>query len=86
MNNYKINPEERSILEQLIYAEPFGNILEETGLQAGELRDNLINLINFGFIEAYETDNSHKTSPHFYDSDNLQNFTFRATSKGLVAI
>lgn len=86
MGKYKITTSEYSILERLVFPEPFATILEETGLQPGEVRDDLINLLNFGFVEAYEVNGNRITSTAFYDADNLQNFTFRATSKGLSAI
>jgi hypothetical protein len=59
--------------------------MEETGQQPGELRDNLINLLNFGLIEAF-VNNNQIVSTAFYDVDNLQDFTFKATSKGLASI
>lgn len=86
MGNHKITSSELSILERLVFPEPFSIIMEETGLQSGELRDDLINLLNFGFVETYEFKGQHITSTGFYDADNLQKFTFRATSKGLSAI
>lgn len=86
MKKRKITASERQILTRLIYPESYGVILEETGLQSGELRDDLINLISFGYIEAYEQDESHIALTHFYDTDNLQDFTFRATKKGLSQI
>lgn len=86
MSKHKITSSELSILERLVFPEAFATIMEETGLQYGELRDDLINLLNFGFVEAFECEGSRITSTGFYDADNLQDFTFRATSKGLSAI
>lgn len=86
MAKRKISISERKVLERLIFPEPFEVVMEETGLQYGELRDDLINLISFGYIEAYE-ESGHKIAlVNFYDTDNLQDFTFRATKKGLSAI
>ena len=86
MGKHKITSSEHSILERLVFPEPFAILMEETGLQPGELRDDLINLLNFGFVEAFEFEDEPITSTGFYDADNLQKFTFRATSKGLSAI
>lgn len=86
MINHKISISERRVLQRLIFPESFQVILEETGLQPGELRDDLINLLNFGFVEAYEKEGTKIALTSFYDSDNLQNFTFRATKRGLSAI
>lgn len=84
--SHKITSSELSILERLVFPEPFATIMEETGLQYGELRDDLINLLNFGFVEAYQVKGDKITPTGSYDTDNLQQFTFRATSKGLSAI
>lgn len=86
MSTHKITSTERRVLERLIFPESFQIIMEETELLYGELRDDLINLLSFGFVEAYEDDGKRIALTSFYDSDNLQNFTFRATKKGLMAI
>jgi predicted transcriptional regulator len=86
MAQHKITTSEINILESLIFPESFSKIMEETGLPYGELRDDLINLLNFGFIEAYENNGQRISANFFYDADNLHDFTFRATSKGLSAI
>lgn len=86
MGKRKITKSELRVLEKLIFPEQFQDILEETGHLYGELRDDLINLLSFGFVEAYERNGTKITLTSFYDSDNLQNFTFRATSKGLEKI
>lgn len=86
MKRRKITASEQVVLEKLVFPETFEVVKEETRLQYGELRDDLINLLSFGFIEAYEREGSAITLSAFYDSDNLQDFTFRATKKGLSAI
>lgn len=86
MRKHKITPTERRVLQKLIFPEHFYVVQEETGLQYGELRDDLINLLSFGFVEAYEEKGKKITLTNFYDSDNLQDFTFRATKKGLSVI
>ena len=86
MGKRKITKTELRVLERLIYTEKYQDILEETGLLQGELRDELINLLSFGFIEAYERKGNKIALTSFYDTDNLQDFTFQATSKGLSEI
>ncbi len=86
MSKHKITKTERRVLERLIFPETFEDVLDETGLLYGELRDDLINLLSFGFVEAYERSGTKISLTSFYDSDNLQDFTFRATSKGLAEI
>ncbi len=86
MGKHKITKTEKRVLERLIFPEKFQDIMEETGLLQGELRDDLINLLSFGFVEAYERSGNKITLTSFYDTDNLQDFTFQATSKGLAEI
>lgn len=86
MRKRKVSTSERLVLERLIFPETFSTVLEETGLQYGELRDDLINLMSFGFVEAYEKRGNKIALTSFYDADNLQEFTFRATKKGLSEI
>jgi hypothetical protein len=86
MGKHKITKTEKRVLERLIFPEKFQVIMEETGLLQGELRDDLINLLSFGFVEAYERSGNKIALTSFYDTDNLQDFTFQATSKGLSEI
>jgi hypothetical protein len=82
----KIDKSERLVIERLIFPESFDVIQDETGLQYGELRDNLINLMNAGMVYAFDIDGEDSDSSPFVDIDNLQNFSFRATKQGLKAI
>ncbi len=86
MAKRKVSTSERSVLGRLVFPESFETVQEETGLQYGELRDDLINLISFGYVEAYERKGKQISLTSFYDADNLQDFTFRATKKGLAEI
>lgn len=86
MRKRKVSTSERLVLGRLIFTESFSTILEETGLQYGELRDDLINLMSFGYIEAYTSRGGRIALTSFYDADHLEDFAFRATKKGLTAI
>lgn len=86
MAKRKITKSEQQVLNKLIYPETFQDILDETGLLYGELRDDLINLLSYHLIEAYERSGNKISLTSFYDADNLQDFTFKATSKGLSKI
>ncbi|MEX0779159.1 MAG: hypothetical protein WD491_08435 [Balneolales bacterium] len=79
----KITNSEIQILEQLVFDEPFEALQEETKLQFGELRDDLTNLLNDGFIEIT---NSEKQQVPYFDSDRPQLFSYRATRTGLNAL
>lgn len=82
----KITPSEKKVIERLIFAEGFDVLQIETGLSYGELRDDLINLINAGLIYAFESDTQDSDTSPFIDVDNLKDFSFRATKSGLRAI
>ncbi len=82
----KLFPSEKKVLARLIFPEPYDVLLEETGLPAGALRDDLINLINYRLIEVVNFEQSGEDSTSFYDADNLNDFSFRATKTGLKQI
>jgi len=80
----KVTTSQKKVLESIMFTEPYDVLLSETGLQKGELRDDLIQLINAGLVEVFLKDDSKRLSG--YDSDNLHYFSFRATSSGLKAL
>ncbi|MEX2403104.1 MAG: hypothetical protein WD625_03165 [Balneolales bacterium] len=79
----KITKSEVQILEQLVFDETFETVQKETGLQFGELRDDLTKLLNDGFIEVTNTDKQRIT---YFDADRPQLFSYRATRSGLNAL
>lgn len=79
----KLFPSEKKVLERLIFTEPYEVLLDETGSPVGALRDDLINLINYRLIEVVHNRNDPLDTTSFYDADNLQDFSFRATKSGL---
>ncbi|MTI88805.1 MAG: hypothetical protein FH748_12630 [Balneolaceae bacterium] len=79
----KLTPSEKSILERLLYPEPFEVIQEETQLQYGEIRDDLINLMSYHLVEVVDPDKPDAGPSSYCDSDNLGNFTFRITKSGI---
>lgn len=81
----KISKSERKIIRELIFPEPFSHLVKETGYTFGTLRDDLINLINHGFITVYSQDDLRPLSP-FYDSDRIDQYSFQATKSGLKTI
>lgn len=80
----KLTPSERKILDRLIFPEPFDVIKEETELKFGELRDDIINLMNSRLIEVINTDHPDENSTPFFDSDNVQDATFQITKSGIT--
>jgi hypothetical protein len=82
----KITSSEKMILETLIFVESFQTIRDETSLQYGEIRDDIINMYNAGLIEIF-TENARGLSKiEYYDSDKPEQFLFRATRKGMNAL
>lgn len=79
----KLSPSERKILNRLIFPEPFQVIQEETNLQFGEIRDDLINLMSHHLIEVVDTEKAEPNGTSFYDADNIQNYSFRITKSGI---
>ena len=80
----KLTKKQQSIIAQMIYIESYDDVLEETKLQRGELRDELIELINKGYIEVHNHQDG--SILRYYDSDNMHLFHFRATKAGLKQI
>lgn len=85
MGKMKLTSSETAILRELIFPEPFSHILSETGLPYGAIRDDLIKLINHGFIEVFE-ENAPASATVFYDSDHVDQFIYKATKLGLKRI
>lgn len=81
----KLTPSERAIIRELIFMESFQHLENETGFGYGTIRDDLITLINYQMVEVYDTESGKTVSP-FYDSDNIQQFSFKATNAGLKKI
>jgi len=81
----KLTKSEKTILRELIFQEPFEHLITETGYTYGTIRDDLIKLINHSYIEVFDTLSGRSISP-FYDSDNIQRFSFKATKTGLKSI
>lgn len=81
----KLTLSEKHVLSFLIYPETFSQVLDESGMHRGSLRDDLMNLVSHGYVEVYDFEGKNMVSP-FYDSDNLQNYSFKATKTGLKAI
>lgn len=81
----KLTLSEKEILGLLIYPEPFHQILEESQIPYGAVRDDLMNLISHGYVDVYLIDGSRPISP-FYDTDHLEQFAYKATKNGLKAI
>ncbi|MBD3615479.1 MAG: hypothetical protein HUJ22_02825 [Gracilimonas sp.] len=79
----KLTPSERKILDRLIFPEPFEVIQEETQLGYGEIRDDIINLMNSRLIEVVSPDQAEENSTHIFDSDHVKDSTYRITKSGI---
>jgi hypothetical protein len=85
MSKMKLTPSEIAIIRVLIFPEGFDLIQEETNLSFGAVRDDLMKLINHGYVEVYDERSGPEPSA-FYDSDNIKEFSFKATRMGLKKI
>lgn len=84
MSRDKLTGSEKKILRELIFPETFDHIISETELSYGEIRNDLIQLMNHGYIEVWQSEP--KQSSLYFDSDNVQFFSFKATKTGLKKI
>lgn len=84
MPKEKLTVSEKRILRELIYPESFDHIITETNYTYGEIRNDLIQMINHGLIEVYQ--HSDRTSGLYFDSDQVELFSFKATKSGLKKI
>lgn len=84
MSKEKLTLSEKRILRELIYPETFEHIQAETCLSYGEIRNDLIQLINHRFIQV--NDRNNQNQGHYFDSDHIEDFTFKATMSGLKKI
>jgi len=80
----KLTGSEKKILRELIFPETFDHIISETELSYGEIRNDLIQLMNHGYIKVCQSDSNQ--SGIYFDSDNVQLFSFKATKTGLKKI
>ncbi len=82
----KLTKSERLVIERLIFPESFEVLLEETNMPFGSLRDDIMNLVNYRFVEVVDLDKAEENGVSFYDTDNIREFSFRATKTGLKSI
>lgn len=82
----KLTKSERVVIERLIFPESFDVIMEETEMQYGELRDDLMNLVNYRLVEVVNLEGNGDSKMSFFDSDNIKEFSFRATKIGLKSL
>ncbi|MFN1834293.1 hypothetical protein AB2B38_003435 [Balneola sp. MJW-20] len=82
----KLTPSQIKILERLIFPETFDVIQEETDLQYGEIRDDLINLMNYRLIDVVDRSKPEPATTNFYDADNLKESSFQLTKLGIKHI
>lgn len=84
MTKEKLTGSEKIILRELIFPETFDHLISETKLSYGEIRNDLIQLVNHGYIEVCQ--NGPKQPALYFDTDNVQYFSFKATKTGLKKI
>lgn len=80
----KITTDQVKILKHLLHEEPFDRLKEELQMHEGALRDDLRQLVAFGYLHSRAGDAESDKSFEF-DTDFIHKFHFRATAKGLAA-
>ncbi|KPQ00519.1 MAG: hypothetical protein HLUCCA01_01240 [Bacteroidetes bacterium HLUCCA01] len=80
----KLTKSEIKVLNQLYHMESMYTLQDETGLQYGELFDDLTNLISSRLIDVF--DGASAVKPGFYDLDNLGDYHFRITRLGISTL
>lgn len=84
---HKLTTSQTTILRLLLHTESWQNLLDESGLAPGVLRDDLIMLSHKQFIEAFEHENGAPgTKVRHFDNDFPERFHYRATSAGIRAV
>lgn len=78
---------QRSLLRRMIFHETYADLLSETGLHAGVVRDDLLTLLHKGYAEVFLPGaDSDPVRQMAYDSDRLNLYLFRASHAGLRQI
>lgn len=81
----EIRQVEHDILGCLTFFEPFDKIIEEVDAKPNVIRDALRNLIAKKYVAPYHYDENKRRfeQAFLYDSDNLAEYYFSATQKGI---
>ncbi len=77
---------EIDILGYLYFVEPFDKLAEEVSASKPELKDALRNLLGRHYVAAYtfNIQNNRFEQTAVYDTDNLEQYCFSATQKGIT--
>lgn len=79
----KITPTQIEILRHLLHEEPYERLAAELKMHDGALRDDLRQLVSFGYVHSSNSGGS--SAEWAFDTDFMHLFSYRATSKGLAA-
>lgn len=85
--NYDLSELEWDILNCLYFVEPFSNILSETGYPMPIVADGLKTLIHRKMVVPmrFDEDKQEYIRTFFYDSDDMEAYSYLATKEGLLA-
>jgi hypothetical protein len=84
--SHRVTDSQRALLRRMIFHETFSELLDETGLHAGVVRDDLLTLLHKGYVEVFLDGASEPVRQMAYDSDHLNQYLFRASHSGLRQI
>lgn len=83
----RLTDSQRRLLASLLYHESFETLETETGLGYGVIRDDLMTLVHKGMIEVFDEHRPDEwVRTQAYDTDQLRQYRFRASSRGLREI
>ena len=78
-----MNDNEYDILDELYFVTPFAILKKETGLEAEDLRLNLINLIDKGFVKVFVTMDEEVDLANLDMEKMYEQYYYLASKKGL---
>jgi len=75
--------EEFDIIDELYFVTPYTGLKEETGLSDTQLRNNLLHLVNKGWVRVYKSVNEESEVQQLDLESNYQSYFYLASKKGL---
>lgn len=82
----ELNDAQFAVMDTLYFVEPFHAIVEESGLSAAVVKDELRNLIALRYVQvmAYDEKSKDYVRSTMYDADRMGDYFYLATREGLL--
>ena len=75
--------EEFDIIDELYFVTPYSELKEETGFSDEQLRSNLVDLVNKGWVRVYKSVDEESEVQQMDSQSTYQSFYYLASKKGL---